>query len=183
MPGEWAALSAPSGSGKTTLLRALAGLWPTASGRWSLPAGRVMFLPQKAYLPPDTLRRVLSYPLAQTPDTPQLRHALTLVGLPSLYVRLDEACDWSRVLSGGEQQRLALARVLLLRPVLLCLDEATSQLDDASAIHLFGQLRKELPETIVLAVSHQSAVTGLFEQLWLLNPTHKQRDARLTIKS
>lgn len=182
LPGEWAALSAPSGSGKTTLLRALAGLWPAVSGRWSLPAGRVLFLPQKAYLPQDTLRRVLSYPLTQTPDTPQLRRALTLVGLPSLYVRLDEACDWSRILSGGEQQRLALARVLLLRPVLLCLDEATSQLDDASAIHLLGQLRKQLPEMLVLAISHQPAVTSLFEHLWMLMPPHVPRDARLTVK-
>lgn len=171
-PGEWAILSAPSGSGKTTLLRTLAGLWPAASGQWSLPAGDILFLPQKAYLPQDTLRRVLSYPLAQTPDTPQLRHVLTLVGLPALYVRLDEAHDWSRILSGGEQQRLALARALLLRPALLCLDEATSHLDDAAAIDLLGLLQQALPETIVLAISHQPAVFELFEHHWVLAPRH-----------
>ncbi|WJD74999.1 SbmA/BacA-like family transporter [Klebsiella michiganensis] len=172
LPGEWAVLSAPSGSGKTTLLRALAGLCPAASGQWSLPAGGMLCLPQKTYLPQDTLRRVVSYPLTQTPDMPQLRHVLTQVGLPSLCRRLDEVCDWERVLSGGEQQRLALARALLLQPALLCLDEATSHLDDAAAIDLLGLLQEALPETIVLAISHQPAVFELFEHHWVLEPRH-----------
>jgi putative ATP-binding cassette transporter len=133
-----------------------------------LPAGDILFLPQKAYLPQDTLRRVLSYQLAQTPDTPQLRHVLTLVGLPALYVRLDEAHDWSRILSGGEQQRLALARAFYygLRFVL---DEATSHLDDAAAIDLLAVATGAARDD---STSHQPPTCGLrlFEHHWVLAP-------------
>lgn len=168
--GEWGVLSAASGSGKTTLLRALAGFRPIVQGEYRLPAGKVLFLPQKPYLPEDTLRQVLCYPQATAPDTASLRMALEQVGLPSLMDRLDESTNWSRELSGGEQQRLSLARALLLRPALLCMDEATSQLDDAAAIQLLTQLRKTLPDTIVLAVSHQPAIGALFEQTLPMTP-------------
>ncbi|MEF9678315.1 ABC transporter ATP-binding protein/permease [Pectobacterium aroidearum] len=168
--GEWAALSAVSGSGKTTLLRALAGLWPVVQGEWRFPVGRALFLPQKTYLPQDTLRQVLCYPQAPLADTTPLSSVLEQTGLASLIPRLEDKADWSRELSGGEQQRLSLARALLLRPTLLCLDEATSQLDDAAALQLLEQIRITLPHTIVLAVSHQPAVLACFTHQIRLTP-------------
>ncbi|MFJ5408175.1 ABC transporter ATP-binding protein/permease [Pectobacterium punjabense] len=168
--GEWAVLSAASGSGKTTLLRALAGLWPVSQGECRFPVGRALFLPQKTYLPQDTLRQVLCYPQAQLADTVQLITVLEKTGLASLISRLDDKANWSRELSGGEQQRLSLARALLLRPTLLCLDEATSQLDDAAALQLLDHIRITLPHTIVLAVSHQPAVLDCFTHQIRLTP-------------
>ncbi|MEQ9901857.1 SbmA/BacA-like family transporter [Pectobacterium punjabense] len=168
--GEWAVLSAASGSGKTTLLRALAGLWPVSQGECRFPVGRALFLPQKTYLPQDTLRQVLCYPQAQLADTVQLITVLEHTGLASLISRLDDKANWSRELSGGEQQRLSLARALLLRPTLLCLDEATSQLDDAAALRLLDHIRITLPHTIVLAVSHQPAVLDYFTHQIRLTP-------------
>ncbi|MEI7285177.1 ABC transporter ATP-binding protein/permease [Pectobacterium carotovorum] len=175
--GEWAVLSAVSGSGKTTLLRALAGLWPTSQGERNFPAGRALFLPQKAYLPQDTLRQVLCYPQAQLADTARLIAVLEQTGLAALIPRLDDKANWGRELSGGEQQRLSLARALLLRPTLLCLDEATSQLDDAAALQLLEHIRTTLPQTIVLAVSHQPAVLASFKHQVRLTPLEPEKKA------
>ncbi|MBQ4793863.1 ABC transporter ATP-binding protein/permease [Pectobacterium versatile] len=175
--GEWAVLSAVSGSGKTTLLRALAGLWPASQGERHFPAGRALFLPQKAYLPQDTLRQVLCYPQAQLADTARLIAMLEQTGLAALIPRLDDKANWGRELSGGEQQRLSLARALLLRPTLLCLDEATSQLNDAAALQLLEQIRLILPQTIVLAVSHQPAVLACFKHQIRLTPLEPEKKA------
>lgn len=162
-PGHWCQLRGASGCGKTTLLRALAGIWPFYTGEILFPAGRVMFLPQKPYLPPGTLRQLLSYPQPDIQQNERLHFALQQVNLMSLADELDQASLWSMRLSGGEQQRLALARALLQAPVLLCLDEATSQLDDDSAWQLMLMLRQQLPETQVLAVSHQRILSTLFD--------------------
>lgn len=174
--GEWATFNAASGTGKTTLLRALAGLWPVSQGDWHFPVGRALFLPQKAYLPQDTLRQVLCYPQAPLADTAQTIAALEHTGLAALIPRLDDNANWSRELSGGEQQRLSLARALLLRPTLLCLDEATSQLDDAAALQLLAHIRTALPHTIVLAVSHQPAVLACFTHQIRLTPLEPEKE-------
>ena len=123
----------PSGSGKTTLFRVLAGLWPFGRGSIATPQdARVLFLPQKPYLPIGTLKDALCYP-----DRPDLHtdaectEVLDACGLGQLAPRLGETTNWSLVLSGGEQQRIAFARALLYRPEWLFLDEATSALDEA----------------------------------------------------
>ena len=129
--GERVMLSGRSGSGKSTLLRAMGHLWPTGHGSIRLPSARYLFLPQKPYLPIGTLRDVLSYP--QPGDTyPNERYAQVLetCRLPHLIARLDEANHWQRMLSPGEQQRLAFARALLYAPQWLYMDEATSAMDE-----------------------------------------------------
>ena len=126
--GQSLLLSGPSGSGKTTLFRVLAGLWPYGRGRVGVPPdARMLFLPQKPYLPIGTLKEVLSYPEAPGGHADEAyRETLQACGLGHLLPRLEEAANWSLVLSGGEQQRLAFARALLYRPNWLFLDEATS---------------------------------------------------------
>jgi len=160
--GEAVLLSGASGSGKSTLFRALAGIWPFGGGRVSLPEGaRTLFLPQRPYLPLGTLRRAVCYPrdAATVPDE-DVRAALEAVGLPGLITRLDEEDTWDRLLSGGEQQRLAFARALLVKPDFLFLDEATASLDPAGEAALYGSLATHRPGTAVLSIAHRPAVAS-----------------------
>lgn len=155
-----------SGCGKSTLLRTLAGIWAYASGEISLPSNaRVMFLPQKPYLPLGTLRRALIYPLAENESPPddKLKRTLQLVDLPALTDKLDAAEDWSRILSLGEQQRLAFARVLLSAPDYIFLDEATSALDEPREIEMYELLREQLPKVTVVSVGHRSTLFKLHD--------------------
>lgn len=155
-----------SGCGKSTLLRTLAGIWAHASGEISLPANaRVMFLPQRPYLPLGTLRRALIYPSAEKDALPdeKLKATLQLVELPALVDKLDVADDWSRILSLGEQQRLAFARVLLSAPDYVFLDESTSALDELREIEMYNLLRRELPKVTVVSVGHRSTLFKLHD--------------------
>ena len=170
--GESLVITGPSGSGKTTLLRSLAELWPAASGVWRRPAEdhATMFVSQLPYLPLGDLRTAVSYP-ARPGDIgdERLQGMLAAVSLPHLRARLDEEQDWAKVLSPGEQQRVAFARVLLTRPKAVFLDEATSALDEGLALTLYELLRRELPDTIVVSVSHHSSLDEHHEhQLELL---------------
>jgi putative ATP-binding cassette transporter len=153
-------LSGNSGSGKSTLFRALAGIWPFGSGQVRLPVGaRALFLPQRPYIPLGTLRRAVCYPLdaAAVPEA-EIAAALQAVGLPHLVARLDEEDAWDRRLSGGEQQRLAFARALLVKPDFLFLDEATASLDPAAEAALYGLVETALPGVAVLSIAHRPAV-------------------------
>lgn len=155
-----------SGCGKSTLLRTLAGIWAYASGEISLPSNaRVMFLPQKPYLPLGTLRRALIYPAAESdsPSDDKLKATLRLVELPALVDKLDAAEDWSRILSLGEQQRLAFARVLLSAPDYIFLDEATSALDEPREVEMYKLLREELPKVTIVSVGHRSTLFSLHD--------------------
>ncbi len=145
-----------SGSGKTTLLRSLAQLWPFTSGTLRRPEDDTMFLSQLPYMPLGNLRRAVSYPAdAGEYSDDEIRSALETVSLGHLGGRLDEVTDWAKVLSPGEQQRVAFARVLLKKPKAVFLDEATSALDEGQEFALYRALRDQLPDCIVVSVSHR----------------------------
>ncbi|HTI56085.1 MAG TPA: ABC transporter ATP-binding protein/permease [Verrucomicrobiae bacterium] len=171
-PGDTALISGPSGAGKSTLFRAIAGIWPFGRGDVRLPRdGRVLFLPQKPYLPIGTLREVVSYPtpLAGVSDA-ALRQALEAVGLPELVGRLDESAHWALALSPGEQQRIAFARALVQNPEWLFLDEATSALDEETEAGLYGLLRERLPRTTVVSVGHRSTLRAFHARRLVVTP-------------
>ena len=158
-PGERVMLSGRSGSGKSTLLRAMGHLWPAGHGSIRLPATRYLFLPQKPYLPIGTLKAVLSYPQDDS-VYPAERYAQVLetCRLPHLVNRLDEANHWQRMLSPGEQQRLAFARALLFAPRWLYMDEATSAMDEEDEATLYQALIDELPGLSIVSVGHRSSL-------------------------
>ncbi len=148
-----------SGCGKSTLLRTLAGIWAYASGEISLPQNsKVMFLPQKPYLPLGSLRRALIYPAVNAPTDDKLKEILQLADLPALADKLDSEEDWNKILSGGEQQRLAFARILLSKPDYIFLDEATSALDEPRELEMYELLKKYLPSATIISVGHRSTL-------------------------
>ena len=159
--GDSMIITGESGTGKTTLLRSLAQLWPYASGEMHCPAGahETMFLSQLPYVPLGDLRTVVSYPNepGEIPDK-TVQSALLAVALPRYADRLSEVNDWAKVLSPGEQQRIAFARVLLTKPRAVFLDEATSALDEPLEFMIYGLVRRELPETVFVSVTHRTTV-------------------------
>lgn len=158
-PHQSVVLSGRSGSGKSTLFRVFAGIWPFGGGHVQRPAGKSMFLPQRPYVPLGTLRYVLAYPRASAEFSDEaLRAALRDAGLGALAERLDEEDSWSQRLSGGEMQRLAIARALLARPDWLFLDEATANLDPEAETALYEMIKRRLPDTTLVSIAHRPAV-------------------------
>lgn len=166
-PGNAMIITGESGTGKTTLLRSLAQLWPFTSGTLRCPTGdnETMFLSQLPYVPLGDLRTVLSYP-SNSGDIPDetLCAALESVALPRYTDRLDEVDDWAKVLSPGEQQRVAFARILLTKPKVVFLDEATSALDEPLEFMIYGLVRRELPDTVFVSVTHRTTVNRHHDQ-------------------
>ena len=170
-PGEPIAITGPSGAGKSTLFRAIAGIWPFAKGRVSRPEGKLMFLPQKPYFPLGSLKRAVAYPSQEHEiDDRRVRQALEDVGLTGLGAQLEAMDNWTLRLSGGEQQRLALARVLLAEPDWLFLDEALSALDEPAVKTLFALLRRRLPHTQIVSIAHHEAMVALHPRQAALVP-------------
>jgi putative ATP-binding cassette transporter len=175
-----------SGVGKTVLLQSLAGLWPFVSGRVRLPASRQdqMFVPQLPYAPLGDLRAVVSYPHQLGAfDDREIQQTLVKVALSHLVIRVNDVRDWAKVLSVGEQQRIAFARILLSKPRAVFLDESTSALDEGLEQMLYELIRSELPETIVVSVSHRSTVEQFHARQLELVGGGEWRLGRLTTTS
>jgi putative ATP-binding cassette transporter len=153
-------LVGPTGAGKSALLRAIAGIWPYGSGQVKLGKGRVLFVPQRPYLPLGTLASVLLYPRGNQCGISSIRliEALELVGLGGLRHQLDSEENWSQRLSLGVQHLLAFARILLVEPAILFLDEATSALDERSEGKLYGLLHSDLWHPTIVSIGHRSTL-------------------------
>ena len=162
--GKPVLITGRSGSGKSTLFRALAGIWPFGSGKVELPAGRILFLPQRTYIPLGALRYVICYP-----DTPEQHRneeivaAMEAAGLAHLVPQLDRDENWALQLSGGEQQRVALARALLAKPDWLFLDEATASLDTEAEAAFYTTLREKLPGCTIVSIAHRPTVAAFHD--------------------
>lgn len=158
--GQSTLISGASGSGKSTLFRALAGIWPFGSGHVHVPAGaRVLFLPQKPYIPIGTLRDAVKYPDENSmAGVGEIIEALTAARLAHLAPRLDEEAHWTNILSGGEQQRLAIARALVFKPDWLFLDEATASLDETTEEAVYAALKQRLPGATIVSIGHRPSL-------------------------
>jgi vitamin B12/bleomycin/antimicrobial peptide transport system ATP-binding/permease protein len=165
--GEALLIEGPTGAGKSTLLRAIAGIWPFGRGEIRLGKGRMLFVPQRPYLPLGTLASALLYPRGDKcgVSTARLAAVLEEVGLGALAGELDMIKNWSERLSLGEQQRFAFARILLVEPALLFLDEATSSLDEPSEAQLYGLLRAASWRPTVVSVGHRSTLRNFHDHV------------------
>ena len=182
LPGERVLVTGPSGAGKTSLFRALGGVWPFGSGSIRVPKGAsVLVLPQRPYLPLGTLRGALAYPGTTEAFTQgEIEEALEAVGLSYLKGELDETAYWADKLSGGEQQRLSIARALLQKPQWLFLDEATAALDEASEAKLYRLLIERLPDAAIISIGHRSSLVEFHGRFFELRPeAHGEHTVRL----
>jgi vitamin B12/bleomycin/antimicrobial peptide transport system ATP-binding/permease protein len=166
-------VTGPSGSGKSTLFRAIAGVWPFGSGTITVPEqASVMMLPQRPYLPVGSLLAAICYPsLPERFDVSTVREIVGAVGLTTLADRLNDEAHWNRMLSLGEQQRLALARVILHAPDYLFLDEATASLDEPAEAALYHLIRERLAKTTIVSIGHRSTLAAFHRRHLALERT------------
>ena len=182
-PGDTVLVQGPSGSGKSSLFRTLAGIWPHARGRVALPAD-TMFIPQRPYFPDGRLRDALAYPESVAKyDDAALQQALHDALLPQLADQLDREDAWSQKLSGGEQQRLAIARVLLKKPAWVLADEATSALDEDAEATLYRRLVDQVTRArgAIVSIAHRSTLGAHHRTRWTLRPEAEGGPARFAL--
>ena len=170
--GDSLLIRGPSGCGKTSLLRALAGLWPFGSSGHIIGPARehILFVPQRPYTPQGSLRRAICYPNIR-PDEHQLAAALEACRLGYLKEMLDTEDDWQHKLSPGELQRIAFVRILITRPRLVLLDEATAALDEETEAALYRLIRQELPDSIIVSIGHRSTLNAFHNQIICVGET------------
>ena len=164
-PRKWTQLAGKSGLGKSTLLRTIGGLWADYDGSWHAPKGTSLLLPQRTYLGSGTLAEIISYPDTQIHNDRVYHELLAEVGLEKWQHDLHKAQNWAQTLSAGEQQRIAIARALLIQPDYLYLDENTSALDMQSARKLLNLLKEKLLNTTVVIVSHQPELADMYDEV------------------
>lgn len=159
-PGDSLLITGASGCGKSTLMRSIAGLWPFGSGCIAIPEDKkIMFVPQRPYMPLGTLRDALLYPHANgIVNDASIRTVMVHCGLEEFVDKLDQSDNWSHILSLGEQQRIAFARMLLTKPDWLFLDEATSALDEPTERQLYRLLREKLPYAAIISIGHRNTL-------------------------
>lgn len=169
-------IKGPSGAGKTTLLRTIAGLWQYAEGDIYSPQQRALFLPQKPYLPQGRLIDALFYPdlAPENVDLAQAAEMMKAVQLGHLSDKLEMENDWTRVLSLGEQQRLAFARLLIIQPDVAFLDEATASMDEGLEDAMYRLLRQRLTHTTIISVGHRSTLNIHHKQQLEIEPQTQQ---------
>ena len=176
--GEKVLVVGESGTGKSTLVRAIAGLWPWGSGEILIGFEGLFLMPQEPYVPLGTLRRAVAYPLSPDEvDDAMVRKTVEEVGLGHFLDRLDEDTTWEHVLSGGEKQRLAFARVLIQRPETIVMDEATAALDSLGQEQLMRLLLERLPDATVISVGHRPELEAFHTRKLVLE--HRADGARL----
>ena len=162
----------------------MGGLWPFCRGAFRLPRGeRALFLPQRPYLPIAKLADAVTYPdPAAQYEKEAIREALAACGLTRLLDRLDEERHWSQELSPGEQQRLAFARVLLLKPRWLFCDEASSALDEPTEQALHTLLLERLPDIGLVSIAHRPSLAAFHQQVIRFAPTGQETGPRYRLE-
>ena len=164
LQGSTLLIQGNSGVGKTTLLRTVAGLWAYSEGDVYCPTHQ-LFLSQKPYLPQGSLLTALAYPNEEKAfNRDEMIEVLKQVSLGHLEDRLEQEQDWTRILSLGEQQRLAFARLLLHKPKVAFLDEATASMDEGLEDSMYRLLKERLPHTTVISVGHRSTLQAFHQQ-------------------
>jgi putative ATP-binding cassette transporter len=183
--GDRLLVTGPTGAGKSTLFRAIAGIWPFGSGHMVVPAGaKLLMLPQRPYFPVARLAAAVTYPAgSEAFSREDIQRALAAVGLSALAERLDEDAHWNRMLSLGEQQRLAIARAILQRPDYLFMDEATASLDEPAEAGLYALLQERLPGAAIVSIGHRAALNAFHHRRLALvgeNGTYQAQEEAIT---
>jgi len=165
--GDRVLIKGRTGAGKTTLFRAMSGIWPFAEGKIQLPKDkRIMVLPQRPYFPIGTLEEAISYPQpAGTYPIEEVRQAILDVGLTHFADRLGEIHHWNMVMSGGEQQRIGIARALLFKPDFVFFDEATASMDEPSELDIYNMLLERMKGATIISIGHRSSLQQFHKRL------------------